>query len=249
MKRILPWRAKHWKNKAVTELLYRDDPYMRGCAATVSEVLEGGVVLNRTVFFAAGGGQPGDVGLLCAECGDLPVTGTIRDRVSGQIVHLLENATLQCGDDVRCELNWRVRHEIMRTHTAMHLLAAAVDAQVTGGNFHALRGRLDFDMPVPPQAAEIDEKLAELVALDAPVTVSWVDQEYLRAHPELVKTMSVRPPDGAQRVSLVSVEGVDLQACGGTHVASTAEIGCVRVRKIEKKGRINRRIGITVTDA
>ena len=231
----------------MTEPLYRDDPYLKSCQATVVRCDEGSVTLDQTVFFAAGGGQPGDTGTLRFGEYELAVTDTVRKRGESAIRHVVEGDAEQ-GASVIATLDWPRRHLTMRTHTALHLLYAAVRMTVTGGRMDPGRGRLDFDMPDPPDRDEIEGKVAGMVAADAPVRTRWVDWDYLYANPELVKTMAVKPPRDQPRVSLVEIGDFDIQACGGTHVKSTAEVGTVRIAKVEKKGRINRRIVIEVAD-
>lgn len=232
----------------MTEPLFRDDAYLAACEARVVAVGPEGIVLDRTVFYPMGGGQPGDRGTLRLEDGS---TLAIRDTRKGggsAILHLtVEGADLPVpGTRVEAVIDWERRYRLMRTHTALHLLCRAVGAPVTGGAVGELEGRLDFDLPEPPEKDAIEGLLREWVAEDHPVDALWVDEAELASRPELVRTLSVRPPTGAGRVRLVRIAGVDLQACGGTHVRSTAEIGRVTIGRIEKKGRLNRRIAIAI---
>jgi len=233
----------------MTERLYEQDAYLRRCAAVVTAAGEGRVVLDRTVFYAMGGGQPGDVGFL--EWGDgrrLAVLDT-RKGDGRDVVHVVEaGAPLPpAGTPVEAVIDWERRHRHMRMHTCLHLLCALVDAPVTGGNLTTEKGRLDFDLPESTVGREsLAEALNALVARDVATAVEWISEARLDAQPELVKTMSVAPPRGAGQVRLLSIPGVDLQPCGGTHVARTGEIGRVRVTKIEKKSRLNRRIAIAL---
>jgi misacylated tRNA(Ala) deacylase len=234
----------------VTAPLFREDAYLRTCEARVLEAGPAGIVLDRTVFYPTGGGQPGDRGLLLAPGG---VEIAILDTRKGEgeaILHLAaETAALPApGSAVEARIDWERRHRLMRAHTALHLLCAAVGAPVTGGAVGELEGRLDFDLPEPPEREAIEARLNGWIADDRPVEALWVEEAELDARPELVKTLSVRPPRGAGRIRLVRIEGVDLQACGGTHVATTREIGRVRITKVEKKGRQNRRIAIAIED-
>lgn len=232
----------------MTELLFRADAYLKSCQARIARVDPTAVVLDRTVFYAAGGGQPGDIGNLTVDSNNYPILDTLLDHTSGDVIHRLAEAPPQ-GSQVIATLNWGRRHEVMRTHTALHLLYAAIQLPVTGGRMDPGRGRLDFDMPAPPDRDAIEARLAELIAADLAVTTKWVDWSYLDDNPELVKTMAVQPPRTQAKVSLVEIDGVDIQACGGTHVHSTSEIGVIKIVKVEKKGRLNRRIVITVSDA
>jgi misacylated tRNA(Ala) deacylase len=233
----------------MTEELFREDAYARSCAAEVISALDLGVCLDRTVFYCQGGGQPGDRGRLhLADGTALEVIDTT--RIEGSITHrLAEGAPVPAaGTGLIAEIDWSRRHRLMRMHSAMHLLCAAVACPVTGGQVGADRSRLDFDLQgTPVDKDEIAARLARWIAEDRPIRFRWIDADELEARPELVKTMSVRPPRTGSRIRLVEIEGVDLQACGGTHVRSTGEIGAVTVGRIENKGRQNRRIAITLS--
>ncbi|MCS6778364.1 MAG: alanyl-tRNA editing protein [Geminicoccaceae bacterium] len=233
----------------MTEPLFRSDAYARTCEALVLTAGPEGIVLDRTVFYPTGGGQPGDRGVLVAAHGaEIAILDT-RKGEGEAILHLpAADAPLPPpGTRVSARIDGERRYRLMRAHTALHLLSAAVAAPVTGGAVGELEGRLDFDLPEPSLDREaIEAKLAAWVAADLPVRAQWIEEAQLDARPELVKTMWVRPPRGAGRIRLVEIEGVDLQACGGTHVARTGEIGRVRITKIEKKGRQNRRIAIAI---
>ncbi len=234
----------------MSEALFREDAYRRTCEARVIEVGREGIRLDRTVFYPTGGGQPGDRGRLLLEDGaDLPILDTVKGEEEAIWHRPAEGATAPAvGARVRAEIDWPRRYRLMRAHSALHLLCAAVGAPVTGGAVGELSGRLDFDLPEPPDREAIEARLDEWVARDLPVEASWVDAAELEARPELVRTLSVRPPVGAGRVRLVRIGEVDLQACGGTHVARTGEIGRIRITRIEKKGRLNRRIVIAIDD-
>ena len=232
----------------MTERLYEQDSYRRETEAEVLAVSDAGVVLDRTVFYARGGGQPGDRGELQLPSGTLvQVVDTIKGE-GEQILHLLAPDAAELpkpGDRVQARIDWPLRHRHMRMHTCMHLLCALVDAPVTGGNLNDQKGRLDFDLPESTVDKEtLTAALNELIAKGVDTSLEWITDEELAAQPELVKTMSVQPPTGAGRVRLLRVGDVDLQPCGGTHVANTSEIGPVRVSKIEKKSRLNRRINV-----
>ena len=210
-------------------------------------------MLDRTVFYARGGGQPGDRGELVLPSGDVVA---IADTVKGEgdsIVHLPApeaSALPEVGDKVLARIDWERRHRHMRMHTCMHLLCALVDAPVTGGNLNDQKGRLDFDLPESTvDKAALTAALNELIQRGVDTSLEWITDEQLAAQPDLVKTMSVQPPTGAGRVRLLRVGEVDLQPCGGTHVANTNEIGPVRVSKIEKKSRLNRRISVVFDEA
>jgi misacylated tRNA(Ala) deacylase len=234
----------------MTEELFRDDAYAQRCDAEVVAIVDGGVCLDRTVLYCTGGGQPGDRGRLLLEGGRaLEVTDTIKD--GGRIVHRLADdaEAPPIGTRVVAEVDWPRRHRLMRMHSAMHLLCAAIARPVTGGQVGADRSRLDFDLQgAAVERDEIAQRIDEWIAEDRPIRHRWIDAAELEARPELVRTMSVRPPTGAGRVRLVEIESVDLQACGGTHVRSTGEIGAVTVGKVENKGCQNRRISLTLLD-
>ena len=224
----------------MTELLFRDDPTLDHCEATVIEVTSAGVVLDRTVFYPAGGGQPGDTGTL-----DQAI---VHDTVKGEgdtVLHLCEGELPVVGETVTASLDWERRRAHMRMHTALHLLSVAIPLPVTGGAIGAEKSRLDFDMPEALEDREaIERALNAMIEADHRVTEEWITDADLDANPALVKTMSVQPPRGQGRVRLVRIGEIDLQPCGGTHVASTGEIGPVRLGKIEKKGKRNRRVSI-----
>lgn len=234
---------------ATTEPLFREDSYLRECEATVLDVTpEGGIVLDRTVFYPQGGGQPGDAGRLRLQSGTLvPVVNTTYATDRATIVHLPVPGTPLPGHGelVAAEIDWERRFAHMRIHTALHLLSVVLPYPVTGGAIGEGDGRLDFDIQEAGlDKGELTARLRELVAKDAAVTFRWISDAELDADPGLVKTMKVKPPRGSGRVRLVEIDGVDLQPCGGTHVARTGEIGAVAVTDIEKKGKQNRRVRI-----
>jgi len=235
-----------------TDCLFRDDSYLRDCTANVVAVTpEGGVVLDRTVFYAASGGQPADRGALVAPSGERIALANVvfTDPAKTEIAHLPAPGApaFQVGDTVQAAIDWEVRYARMRMHTALHLLSAVLPYPVTGGSVGEQESRLDFDIPDAGLDKDaITAKLAEMIAMGAPVTSRWIADAELEANPGLVKTMSVKPPMGPGQVRLIEIAGLDLQPCGGTHVRSTAEIGAVRVTQIEKKGKLNRRVRIAL---
>lgn len=228
----------------MTEALYSDDAYLHQCDATVTAATSDGIRLDRTVFYAMGGGQPGDSGVLrFANGSEIAIVDTRRDA-AGDIVHIPAQGEVlpAAGTPVEAMINWDRRYRHMRIHTCLHLLSAVIDAPVTGGSIAADKGRLDFDVAALDKA-HVTGELNRLIQENHPVTTRWITDAELDAQPELVKTLSVAPPRGRGRVRLLAIgEGVDLQPCGGTHVRATAEIGPVRVSKIEKKSRLNRRV-------
>ena len=233
-----------------TDCLFREDSYLQSCAARVVAVTEqGGIVLDRTVFYANSGGQPGDTGALVSADGTRIAVGNAvyTDAAKTEIAHLVEPGAPapKVGDAVTAEIDWDKRYARMRMHTALHLLSAALPYAVTGGSVGDADGRLDFDIPEAGLDKDaIAAKLAEMIATDATVSSRWISDAELEANPGLVKTMSVKPPMGTGRVRLIEIENLDLQPCGGTHVRKVSEIGSVRVTGIEKKGKQNRRVRI-----
>ena len=235
----------------MTEPLFRDDAYLTECDSQVIAVNErGGIVLDRSIFYPTGGGQPGDRGILRFNDIEIGIATTV--KAEGDEIVLVPEAdapAIAVGAMVTQVLDWQQRYRHMKIHTALHLLSVVLPFPVTGGQISADKGRLDFDMPEAPQDKEaIAEALNGLIALDLEISESWITDAELEANPGLVKTMAVKPPMGAGRVRLVRIgtvgEQIDLQPCGGTHVRRTSEIGRMRMGKIEKKSRLNRRVNI-----
>ncbi|KMO31833.1 alanyl-tRNA editing protein [Methylobacterium aquaticum] len=233
-----------------TELLFRDDAYLREAEARIVAAEEAGLILDRTLFYAQGGGQPGDRGTVLREDGsEIAVLDTVYGPDKHTVLHrIAPNAALPVlGERVRLVLDWPLRLARMRVHTALHLLSVALPYPVTGGAIGEGEGRLDFDIPDAGLDKEaVTARLREMIAQDAAVTTRWISDEALLANPGLVKTMSVKPPIGTGRVRLVAIDGLDLQPCGGTHVARTGEIGVATVTAIEKKGKQNRRVRLSL---
>ncbi len=229
--------------------LFRADSYRKDCDACVVASDDGSVVLDQTVFYPLGGGQPGDTGVISWPGGSARIVDT-RYGDGGTICHLLEDgaATPAVGETVHAELDWERRYRHMRMHTAMHLLGSVLQYGVTGGNISEQKSRLDFDMEDTVDKEAVGAALRKLVEEDHAVSFRWITDEELDAQPELVRTMSVQPPRGKGKVRLLEIKGVDLQPCGGTHLRSTAEVGNVRIGKVEKKGRQNRRVNIHLDD-
>ncbi|MCX7565513.1 alanyl-tRNA editing protein [Sulfitobacter sp. F26169L] len=233
----------------MTRMLFREDPYLRDAKArVVAHTDEGGIVLDATVFYPTGGGQPGDSGWLEWDGKRLSIATAVKGKGEQIVLVPSEPRPLPpLGAHVVQQLDWDRRHKHMRVHTALHLLSVAIPFAVTGGSISATHGRLDFNMPdAPEDRAALEESLLLFVEQDARVSDGWITEAELDAAPSLVKTMAVKPPRGAGDIRLVRIgeedDWIDLQPCGGTHVARTGEIGALRLGKIEKKGRMNRRI-------
>jgi misacylated tRNA(Ala) deacylase len=235
----------------MTEALFRNDAYLKDCNATIVGHTEQGIILDRSVFYPEGGGQPGDRGVLTVSGminGDEINVIDTRKLDNGAIEHVLHDPhrrnVLPVETRVNAAIDWPYRYRHMRMHTCLHLLCALIPFSVTGGSLNQDKGRLDFDMAEGVDKEELTTKLNALIEKHAPVEHQWISDEEMRENMALVRTMSVAPPMGQGKVRLVAVEEIDLQPCGGTHVANTAEIGKVRIGKVEKKGKHNRRINV-----
>jgi misacylated tRNA(Ala) deacylase len=234
----------------MTEFAFRSDSYLQSLPATVTAVTpEGGIELDRTIFYAASGGQPNDSGrIVTADGRVVPIVNVVHpegDKM--RIVHIpVEGATApQPGDAVTLEIDWDRRYRLMRMHTALHLLSVVFPFPVTGGSIGEDKGRLDFDMPeVPDDLLALEVRLNTMVSAGHPVSEEWITDAEMAANPGLIKTMKVKPPMGQGRVRLIRIGDVDLQPCGGTHVRNTSEIGPLKLGKIEKKGAQNRRVAL-----
>ncbi len=228
--------------------LFREDGYLKTCRATVMVSDERGFCVDQTVFYPMGGGQPGDIGIASNDSGvELSIVDTRKDKASGDHIHVLAEGVSrpEVGDSLTLQIDWERRYRLMRLHSCMHMLCSIIEDPVTGGSIREDRARLDFDMPEPPDKEVLNEKLKAVIAADHPMSLRWITDQELDSNPELVRTLSVQPPRGSGKIRLVNFDGADLQPCGGTHVASSGEIGAVRIAKIEKKGKMNRRIIIT----
>jgi len=235
----------------MTEKLFEADNYLKSCEATVYHSDEDGIVLDRTVFYPMGGGQQGDTGqFLTSEGNKIIIKDTRYHPESGKIIHIPEEETIRLaeGTIITAEIDWARRYALMRMHSCLHLLCSLVPAGVTGGQITAERGRLDFDMQEPLDKQALTAALNRLINADHSRSIRWITDEELDQQPELVRTLSVQPPRGTGRVRLVDFKDIDLQPCGGTHVANTAEIGVVQVAKIEKKGKRNRRVSVVFAE-
>jgi misacylated tRNA(Ala) deacylase len=238
----------------MTEFLFRTDSYLQAAPATIIAINpDGGIVLDRTIFYASSGGQPGDTGWLARADGTrVAIAATVHpegDKTA--IAHLpaANQPSLSVGDEVTAIIDWDTRYRLMRMHTALHLLSVVLPFPVTGGSVGTDKGRLDFDMPEAPSNLDVIEaRLNALAAGNHAISEEWITDEQMAAQPDLIKTMNVKPPMGQGRVRLIRIGDVDLQPCGGTHVRNTSEIGSLRLGKIEKKGAQNRRVSLVFGD-
>lgn len=234
----------------MTALLFRDDAYLAEAEATVvAHTAEGAIVLDQTVFYPTGGGQPGDSGHLLWGARKLPIATAVKVSDGVGLLPAEPSEVPVIGTVVRQVLDWGRRHRHMRVHTALHLLSVVIPLPVTGGQIGVDKGRLDFAMPeAPGDMQAVEDALNRLIDRDLPVTESWITDEALLADPSIIKTMSVKPPTGQGRVRLVRIGEIDLQPCGGTHVARTGEIGHITLGRVENKGRQNRRVSLILSD-
>jgi misacylated tRNA(Ala) deacylase len=235
----------------MTTELYLEDAYLRTSDSVITRVDERGIQLDRTPFYALGGGQPGDRGaIVLADGRRVEIATTVRDRDTGEILHVPAEGSaveVSAGGTVTATIDWDLRYAHMRCHTCLHLLCALIPFPVTGGSVRAGTGRLDFDVPQPIlDKEELTAKLNELIVRNAPLSFEFISEERLRAQPELVRTLQVGPPARDGKVRLVRIEGIDLQPCGGSHLRSTGEVGRARVVRIEKKGKQNRRVEVAI---
>ena len=227
----------------MAELLFREDPYLKSCEATIVSVHEGAVELDRTVFYPLGGGQSGDTGKI----GEWRVLDTRKGATPDSVLHILEpNARVEAGMKLPIQIDWERRHRLMRYHTALHLLGSLVKAPVTGGRINDDKAHLDFDIEMEKLVKDaIEAGLNELTRQSVSTSYFWITDAELDARPELVRTMSVAPPRGEGRVRLLEIPGIDLQACGGTHVKNINEIGPLAVARIRSEGKRNKRVTLT----
>jgi misacylated tRNA(Ala) deacylase len=233
-----------------TQLLFRDNAYLRTSEARVVAVHERGIELDRSIFYPLGGGQLGDSGALVRASGErIPIVDTRKGDAMDSVLHIPvpSAARLEVGETLALEIDWPRRYALMRLHTALHVMSCVIVAPVTGGNISPDKARLDFDIDMSLlDAGRIEKETNALIARGAHTETVWITDEELDARPELVKTMSVQPPRGAGRVRLLRIPGIDLQPCGGTHVANIGEIGGIRVLKIRSEGKRNKRVEIAL---
>lgn len=234
----------------MSEALFRANAYQRSCESKISAIDGQNISLDQTVFYPNGGGQPGDIGTLRTTAGLRVNIIDTRKTETQDIAHIVDGdiSSLHVGDTVQVEIDWDRRYRFMRLHSCLHLLSVVLPFGVTGGQISEDKARLDFDMPDPADKETVNQQLNDLIQKNHPMRMEWIAEAQLDAQPELVKTLSVQPPRGQGQIRLIHFEGADVQPCGGTHVNNSSEIGQVKVRKIEKKGKNNRRVIVELVD-
>ena len=233
-------------NKKITSEIFRDDPYKKECEAKILDFGDNWIILDQTVFYAEGGGQLGDTGLIKAGQQEIQIENTIKENDS--IKHIFNSKfDFEIGDNVTCIIDWDRRYKLMKMHTSLHLLCSLVNAKVTGGSVGDGKGRLDFNLDFKPNKDELKDNLNDLIQGNHDITISWISAQELDKNPDLVKTMSVLPPRTNGSIRMVRIgDNIDYQPCGGTHVKNTSEIGLVEINKVENKGKLNKRVAISL---
>jgi|TARA_Y100000813_G_scaffold162424_1_gene123069 misacylated tRNA(Ala) deacylase len=233
-------------NKKITSEIFRDDPYKKECEAKILDFGDNWIILDQTVFYAEGGGQLGDTGLIKAGQQEIQIENTIKEN--DLIKHIFNSKfDFEIGDNVTCIIDWDRRYKLMKMHTSLHLLCSLVNAKVTGGSVGDGKGRLDFNLDFKPNKEELKDNLNDLIQGNHDITISWISAQELDKNPNLVKTMSVLPPRTNGSIRMVRIgDNIDYQPCGGTHVKNTSEIGLVEINKVENKGKLNKRVAISL---
>ena len=233
-------------NKKITSEIFRDDPYKKECEAKILDFGDNWIILDQTVFYAEGGGQLGDTGLIKAGQQEIQIENTIKEN--NLIKHIFNSKfEFEIGDNVTCLIDWDRRYNLMKMHTSLHLLCSLVNAKVTGGSVGDGKGRLDFNLDFKPNKEELKDNLNDLIQGNYDITISWISTQELDKNPNLVKTMSVLPPRTNGSIRMVRIgDNIDYQPCGGTHVKNTSEIGLVEINKVENKGKLNKRVAISL---
>ena len=233
-------------NKKITSEIFRDDPYKKECEAKILDFGDNWIILDQTVFYAEGGGQLGDTGLIKAGQQEIQIENTIKEN--DLIKHIFNSKfDFEIGDNVTCIIDWGRRYKLMKMHTSLHLLCSLVNAKVTGGSVGDGKGRLDFNLDFKPNKEELKDNLNDLIQGNHDITISWISTQELDKNPNLVKTMSVLPPRTNGSIRMVRIgDNIDYQPCGGTHVKNTSEIGLVEINKVENKGKLNKRVAISL---
>ena len=232
--------------KHSTEKLYINDSYLNSYESNILEASENYIILDKTVFYAASGGQPGDTGKLIIDQNEIEVIDTIYD--GDFIKHIInKNKNLKQYKKAKCLINWQKRYSLMKVHSCLHLLCALIKSPVTGGSINIDRGRLDFDLEEKPDKEKLSNDLQSLINNNYNITSSWISDEELDKNPNLIRTMSVKPPRGSGKIRMIKIgDNIDYQPCGGTHVKNTSEIGNIEIIKIENKGKRNKRISVSL---
>ena len=230
----------------ITNEIFKENPYKKNCTSQIINTGQNWIELDETIFYAEGGGQLGDTGIIKAQNREIIIVNTIRENNS--IKHITDTEiNFSIGNTVDCFIDWERRYKLMKMHTCLHLLCSLVKAQVTGGSVTDYKGRLDFNLDYKPNKEEVKNDLNDLIQGNYAVTDSWISDRELDENPDLVRTMSVVPPRGAGKIRMVKIgENIDYQPCGGTHVKNTSEIGLVEITKVENKGRLNKRIVVSL---
>ena len=233
-------------NKKITSEIFRDDPYKKECEAKILDFGDNWIILDQTVFYAEGGGQLGDTGLIKVGQKEIQIENTIKEN--NFIKHIFNSKfDFEIGDNVTCIIDWDRRYKLMKMHTSLHLLCSLVNAKVTGGSVGDGKGRLDFNLDFKPNKEELKDNLNDLIQGNHDITISWISAKELDKNPNLVKTMSVLPPRTNGSIRMVRIgDNIDYQPCGGTHVKNTSEIGLVEINKVENKGKLNKRVAISL---
>jgi len=229
-------------------MLFIEDSYLKDFDATILNIDSNKIILDRTAFYAKSGGQPGDIGKIILNGKEINIIDTVYDNKQN-ILHVCENSNdLKIDEKIKGKINWEVRYKHMRMHTALHLLCSLIPYDVTGGQISYEKSRLDFNADDKIEKEEIENKINQLVEDDHEISYQWITLEELDNQPDLVRTMSVKPPRTNNEIRLVKIGSIDLQPCGGTHVRRTKEIGSIRIGKIENKGKMNRRVNLSISD-
>ena len=229
-------------------MLFIEDSYLKDFDATILNIDSNKIILDRTAFYAKSGGQPGDIGKITLNGKEMNIIDTVYDNKQN-IIHVCENSNdLKIDEKIKGKINWEIRYKHMRMHTALHLLCSLIPYDVTGGQISYEKSRLDFNADDKIEKEEIENKINQLVKDDHEISYQWITLEELDNQPDLVRTMSVKPPRTNNKIRLVKIGSIDLQPCGGTHVRRTKEIGSIRIGKIENKGKMNRRVNLSISD-
>jgi len=229
-------------------MLFIENSYLKEFETKVQKIENDSIILEQTAFYAKSGGQPGDVGKLTLSGKEINIIDTVYDHEKN-ILHICENINdLKTGERIKGKINWGTRYKHMRMHSALHLLCSLLPYDVTGGQISFEKSRLDFNAKDKIEKEEIEDKINQLVKDDYEISYQWITQDELDKQTDLVRTMSVKPPRTKDKIRLVKIGNIDLQPCGGTHVKSTKEIGEIKIGKIENKGKMNRRVNLSVND-